>query len=301
MQSAIDFNEDKVWKRTLNLNNGQTIRQVGYGCYNIATAEPIYDAIKYGYRLLDSASYYENEELVGQQVKRAYVDFGLNREDLFVTSKVWPSEMGYEKTKAAVEASLEKMDLGYINLMLLHFPVNDDLPKEYPNHVEDRQGTWRALEEFVESGKVKSIGVSNFLPHQIETILSIAKVKPAVNQFELHPMYVETETIECCRKNGIVVQAYSPFAQWTEKLVTHPTLIKISEAHGIDVAKVIILWAVHPTNGFALLPKSATSTRIASNIQLEGLEGLLTESDMADINELAKEDMPVDWKAHDYP
>ena len=185
--------------------------------------------------------------------------------------------------------------------MFLHFPVNDDLPKDYPGHVEDRQGTWRALEEFVESGLIRSLGVSNFLSHQIEDILAIAKVKPVVNQFELHPMYVERDTIECCRQNGIVVQAYSPFAQWNQKLVSHPTLIKISEAYRIDIAKVILLWMIHPTNGFAMLPKSATAARIAGNIQLEGLEGLLTDSDIAAINELAKEDMPIEWKAHGYP
>ena len=150
--------------------------------------------------------------------------------------------------------------------MFLHFPCNEELPKDYPNHVEERHGSWKALEEFVDSGKIRRLGISNFLPIHIEDIMSIAKHKPVVNQFELHPMYVEKDTIECCRKYGIIVQAYSPFAQWNEKLVQHPTILRISESHKIDVAKVILLWMVNPSNNFAVLPKSATAERIASNI-----------------------------------
>lgn len=114
-------------------------------------------------------------------------------------------------------------------------------------------------------------------------------------------MYVEKDTIECCRKHGIIVQAYSPFAQWNEKLVKHPTILRISEGHNIDVAKVILLWMVNPSNNFAVLPKSATSARIASNIQIAHLEGVLTDQDISDINELAEENMPIEWKADGFP
>lgn len=136
--AGIEFNPDRVWKRTLELNDGHSkhqIPQVGYGCYQVTSEEPIFEAIRYGYRLLDTAAYYENEDMVGKQVKRAYAEFGLKRSDFFITSKVWPENMGYEKTKKAIESSLEKLDLEYIDLMLLHFPVNDELPKDYPNHV----------------------------------------------------------------------------------------------------------------------------------------------------------------------
>ena len=188
--------------------------------------------------------------------------------------------MGYEKTKASIEKSLVELDLEYIDLMFLHFPCNEELPKDYPHHVEERHGSWKALEEFVDSGKIKRLGISNFLPIHIEDIISIAKYRPVVNQFELHPMYVEKDTIECCRKYGIIVQAYSPFAQWNEKLVNHPTILRISEAYKIDVAKVILLWMVHPSNNFSVLPKSATTTRIASNIQIAHLESVLKEKDV---------------------
>ena len=196
---------------------------------------------------------------------------------------------------------MKKLDLEYIDLMFLHFPCNEELPKDYPHHVEERHGSWKALEEFVENGKIKRLGISNFLPIHIEDIISIAKYRPVVNQFELHPMYVEKDTIECCRKYGIIVQAYSPFAQWNEKLITHPTLVSIAEARGIDIAKVILLWMTHHSNNFALLPKSATASRIASNIQISGLENLLTDQDVSDINKLAAENMPIEWKAHGFP
>ncbi len=284
-----------------NDGSGEGLLQIGYGCYQVTSEEPIFDAIRFGYRNLDTAQCYLNEEFVGRQLKRAYSELGLKRSDFFISSKVWITEFGYEKCKAAVEFSLKQLDLEYIDLMFMHFPCNEGEAKDYPHHVEERHGAWKALEEFVESGKVKRLGISNFLTSHIEDIISIAKIRPAVNQFELHPMYVEKDTIETCRKYGILVQAYSPFAQWNEKLVTHPTLVRISKAHNIDVAKTILLWMVHPSNNFAVLPKSATAARIASNIQIGGLEGLLTEQDIQDINELSAENMPIEWKAHGYP
>ncbi len=120
--------------------------------------------------------------------------------------------MGYESTKEAVELALKKLDIGYIDLMFLHFPVNTEIPKEYPRHVEDRNDSWRAFEEFVEAGQVRHLGISNFLSHHIESLLKVAKIPPSVNQFELHPLYVEHDTIECCKAHGIIVQSYSPFA-----------------------------------------------------------------------------------------
>lgn len=235
--------------------------------------------------------------MVGRQVKRAIAELGLKREDIFISSKVWSEELGYEKTKKAVETSLELFDLGYIDLFFIHFPVNDELPKDYPNHVQDRHESWKALEEFVDAGKIRQLGVSNFLPIHIEDIFSIAKYKPVVNQFEIHPMYVENDTIEYCRKHGIQVQAYSPFAQWNESLVQHPTLVRIAQAHNIDIARTILLWMIH--HGFAMLPKSATTSRIASNIQLVGLS--LTDQEVKEIDELQKANMPIEWKAHGFP
>ena len=161
---------------------------------------------------MDTAAYYENEEAVGRQVRRAITELGLKREDLFISSKIWVDMMGYEKTTKAIETALSKLEIGYIDLMFLHFPVNDDLPVDYPNHEFDRNESWRALENFVEKGLIKHLGISNFFPHHIESLLKSAKIPPSVNQFELHPLYQELDTIECCRKHDIIVQSYSPFA-----------------------------------------------------------------------------------------
>ena len=232
VEAGIEFNADKVWKRKLTLNDGTKtfeFPQVGYGCYQVKTEESIFEAIRYGYRNIDTAQYYENEDMVNRQVKRAFTEFGLKRSDFFISTKVWCENMGYEKTKAIIKQCLENLaDLEYIDLLFIHFPVNEQHPPDYPNHVQDRHDTWRAMEEAVDAGKVKFLGVSNFFPRHIEDILSIAKYRPVVNQFELHPLYVETDTIECCKKNGIIVQAYSPFAQWNSTLIEHPTLVRIA-------------------------------------------------------------------------
>ena len=136
--------------------------QIGFGCYHIESEEPIYESIRYGYRNIDTAAYYENEKFVGRQVKRAYADFGLKRADFFISTKVFNDMMGYEKTRKAVEIALTNLDLEYIDLMFLHFPATEGLEKEDPLHVENRHGSWKALQQFVEEGKVKFLGISNF-------------------------------------------------------------------------------------------------------------------------------------------
>ncbi len=153
----------------------------------------------------------------------------------------------------------------------------------------------------MEAGSLKFIGISNFLPHHIEELLKVAKIRPVVNQFEIHPMYYEHETIACCRKHGIIVQAYSPFAQFHKTLIEHPTLQRISKEKNVDIARIILLWLLHPSNDFAILAKSQTPSRIASNIQLAGLESL-SQEDVEAINELSKcPPITICWKAHGYP
>ena len=146
----IEYKEEKVWKRTLKLNDGcgreAEIPQIGFGCYHIESEEPIYESIRYGYRNIDSAAYYQNEEFVGRQVKRAYTDFNLKRSDFFISTKVFNDMMGYENTRKAVEIALNNLDLEYIDLMFLHFPATEGLEKTDPKHVENRHGSWKALE-----------------------------------------------------------------------------------------------------------------------------------------------------------
>lgn len=162
MQSAsesIDFSAEKVWDATIELDDGERkshMRQVGYGSYQVKTEEPIYDSLRFGYRYIDTAAYYENEAAVARQVKRAYTELGLKRSDLFISSKMWCTNIGYEKAKAAITQSLTLLeDLEYIDLYFLHFPVNEEIPPEYEHHVQDRNDTWRALEEFYHAGKIR--------------------------------------------------------------------------------------------------------------------------------------------------
>eukprot|EP00347_Sterkiella_histriomuscorum_P018858 403343902 len=274
----------KVFTKTLKLNNGIEIPQVGFGCYQVEDSAPFYWALKYGYKHLDSAAFYKNEKQVGEEVKRACQDFGYKREDIFVTSKVFNDMQGYELTKKSVEQSLVNFDLGYIDMMLIHFPGTEGLEKDDPKHLENRKGSWKALEEFVDAGLVKSIGVSNYRPNHIEELMEYSRIKPVVNQFELHPLYVEHDTIETCRKHNIIVQAYSPFAQFKPTIVENEVLKDIAAKHNLDLARVVLLW--HIAKGFNVLPKSATEGRIKSNIELDGLS--LTDEDVERIDELGR-------------
>jgi diketogulonate reductase-like aldo/keto reductase len=283
-------------KRTLRMNNGIDIPQVGFGCYQVRNSEPFYWALKHGYRHLDSAVFYGNEKQIGVEVRKAYVDFGLKREDLFITTKVPTSAQGYEKARDIIKKSLANFDLGYIDLVLIHHPSSSGLKRKDPKNREQRHGTWKALEEFVDEGLVRSIGVSNFQARHIEQLMEIARIKPVINQFELHPMYVEYETIEACRVHNFLVEAYSPFAQFHKQLVEDPTILHVAKKHGIDVAKTILSYLI--SKGFIVLPKSVHEERIASNIQLEGI--VLTEEDINAIDALGKSNsLKVCWTSDD--
>ena len=207
--------------------------------------------------------------MIGNEVRKAYTDFGLKREELFITTKIPPSHQGYEKAKACIEASLKNFDLGYIDLLLIHYPGSSGLDHKDHKNIENRHATWKAMEEYVDAGLVKSIGISNFRPKHIEALLKVARIKPVVNQFELHPLYVEYDTIKACQDNNILVQAYSPFAQFNKKLVEHEVILKISKRTGIDVARLLLVYLL--SKGFVVLPKSEHEERIKHNILLEGL------------------------------
>ena len=279
------------------MSNGLSIPQVGFGCYQVLNSDPFFWAIKYGYRHLDTAACYDNEEMVGEAVRRAVKELGLKREDLMVTSKVMNDHMGYELTKKSTEESLRKLDIGYLDIMLIHFPGTEGLPFDDPRHSENRKGSWKALEEFVDAGLIRSIGVSNYRPHHIEELMEHSRIKPVINQLELHPLYVELDTIATCRKHNIIVQAYSPFAQGKARLLEHPLLKELSAKYSLDVGRVILLW--HIANDFNVLPKSATESRVQTNILLDGLA--LSAEDVARIDALSKtESFKVEWDPKDY-
>jgi len=286
-----------VFTRLQKLSNGFSIPQVGFGCYQVLSGDPFFWAIKYGYRHLDTAACYDNEVQVGEAVRRAVAELGLRREELMVTSKVMNDHMGYELTKKSAHESLRKLDVGYLDVMLVHFPGTEGLPFDDPRHAENRKGSWRALEEFVDSGLIRSIGVSNYRPHHLEELMAHSRIKPVINQVELHPLYVEQDTIDACRKHGILVQAYSPFAQGKARLLEHPVLLELSAKHRLNVGRVILLW--HLAKDFNVLPKSATEARVRDNILLDGLS--LDPEDVARIDEMGRnESFKVEWDPKEY-
>lgn len=259
------------------LNNGCKIPCVGFGTWQTPDGETaiqsVLAAIKAGYRHIDTAAAYGNEKGVGDAVKKS----GINRDELFITTKLWNSERGYEKTLAAFESSMEKLQLDYLDLYLIHWPAAKGDPTEWQKINLD---TWRAFEHFYETKRVKAIGVSNFLPHHLAPLVRDAKIKPMVDQIEFHPGYMQKEAVEFCNANNILVEAWSPLG--TGKMLSNPTLMKIAEKYGKSVAQLCIRWCLQ--NNTLPLPKSITPSRIEENAKVFDFE--VTGEDMAEINEM---------------
>ena len=231
----------------ITLANGVRMPQLGYGVYQVAAAETercVADAIRVGYRSIDTAQAYHNEEGVGNAVRKS----GLPREDFFLTTKVWISNGGYEKAKASIDESLAKLQTDYIDLLLIHQPFND------------YYGTWRAMEEAYKAGKLRAIGVSNFRPHHLKALLE-TEVAPMVNQIEFHPGCQQRETLAFCRDHGILVEAWSPLGRG--RVLDHPTLTAIAQNHGKTPAQICLRWCLE--QGVLPLPKSVTPARMAEN------------------------------------
>lgn len=191
---------------------------------------------------------------------------------MFFASKIFFDSYGYEKTKANIEKSLESFDStgeGYIDLMVINFPGAKGLRKNDPKNMELRHDSWKCLEEYVFKGHIKNIGVSNFRRNHLDALLNIASIKPVLNQMEVHPLYIDQDTIDACREHEILVQSYSPFGNNNKTVLEHPTLIQIANAHNIDVGRVILLWNL--AKGFCVIPKSTNEGRLKSNIMLDGL------------------------------
>lgn len=261
----------KSLQDTFTLHNGVKMPGFGLGVYKAADGEEVINAIKYavnaGYRAVDTAALYFNEDGVGEAIKQC----GLPREELFITTKVWNSDQGYESTLEAFEKSRRKLDVDYIDLYLIHWPVK-----------EKYKETWRAMEELYRAGKVRAIGVSNFHQHHIEDLMTTAEIKPMVNQIELHPLLSQVELRDYCRSQDIVVTAWSPLGR--AHLFEEPVLVKIAEKHNKSVAQVILRW--HIQNEVMVIPKSAHEHRIIENGDIFDFE--LNRSDMEAINTLNK-------------
>ncbi len=261
--------------KTIQLNNGVHIPAIGYGTYKTAENDVsiILSAIECGYRLLDTASIYKTEQQTGAAIRES----GIPREEITVISKVWRNDLGYHKTKEAFAKSLKQTGLNYLDLYLIHWPAN---ARNFNNWQKTNAETWRAMEELLEEGKIKSIGVSNFWPEHLEALLDSAKIKPAVNQIEFHPGYWQPETTKYCREKEIVLQAWSPLARG--RIFGNEILIEIANRHQKTVSQIALRWIVQ--QGVIPIPKAASKERMNENFDIFNFA--LSDEEMELINNL---------------
>lgn len=252
------------------LANGIKMPMVGLGVFQVEDLkqceQSVLDALNAGYRLIDTAESYMNEEAVGSAVNKS----GLARDEVFITSKIWVSNFGYEKTKKAYEAGLKRLGIEYMDLILLH------------QSLSDYYGAWRALEELYKEGKVRAIGVSNFYPERLTDLCMNAEIKPMVNQIECHPFFQRTTDLECAEHFGVALEAWAPFAEGGRGIFTNEVLTEIAKSHGKTVAQVILRWNVQ--RGVVVIPKSVHKERIEENINI--FDFILTNEEMQKISTL---------------
>lgn len=244
--------------QTIKLHNGIEMPMEGFGVFQVSDLSvcerAVSDAIATGYRLIDTASSYKNETAVGAAIRKS----GVPREDFFVTSKAFINEMGYERTKAAFQRTLDNLGFDYLDLYLVHMPFGD------------YYGAWRAMEELYKEGRIRAIGVSNFQSDRIIDLCYTADIKPMVNQLELHPFYQREEELDILREYGIVPQAWAPFAEGMNGMFTNPVLKGIAKRHGKTVAQIILRWNVQ--RGVGIIPKSVHRNRMEENLDIWDFE-----------------------------
>ena len=253
----------------ITLNNGQKIPQLGFGVYCIPPAETeqcVLEALKIGYRHIDTAHMYGNEKEVGSAIKKS----GIPRNEIFITSKLWVSEYGEGKTLQAIDKMLKRLDLVYIDLILLHFPFNDYM------------GAYKDLEKAYEQGKVKSIGISNFENQKLEELCDAAKIKPVLNQIELHPYFQQKNIRERMEKVNVKTEGWAPLGEAKTNLFNEDAINKVAIKYKKTPAQIILRW--HIQSGFITIPKSVRVERIKENFEIFDFE--LTPEEMNDINKL---------------
>lgn len=266
------------------LANGNKMPMLGLGVFQVPDYEQcrqsVADAFEAGYRLIDTAESYRNEEAVGDAFRAS----GLRRDEVFITSKIWISNFGYERTRKAYEAALKRLGMEYMDLLLLH------------QSLSDYYGAWRALEELYQEGKVKAIGVSNFYPERLADLCMNAEIKPMVNQIECHPFFQRETDIECARHFGVAVEAWAPFAEGGRGIWTNDVLSGIAKAHGRTAAQVILRWNIQ--RGVVVIPKSVHKERLEENIRV--FDFVLTDGEMEQISALEEGHTEIidhyDWR-----
>ncbi|MET3194733.1 aldo/keto reductase [Bacillus sp. OAE603] len=266
-------------KDTTKLYNGVEMPWIGLGVFKVNDGEEVVQSVKAalsnGYKSIDTAAIYGNEEGVGQAIK----DSNIPREELFITTKLWNSDQGYESTLNAFETSIQKLGLDYLDLYLIHWPGKDKYKE-----------TWKAFEKLYKDGRVRAIGVSNFQIHHLEDLMSSSEIKPMVNQVEYHPHLTQSELLSFCKKEGIQLEAWSPLKQG--QLLKDPTLEEIARKYNKSVAQVILRWDLQ--NGVVTIPKSIKEHRIIENANI--FDFYLEDEDMERISGLN-----IDSRAGSHP
>lgn len=254
----------------ITLNNGIKMPMEGFGVFQVPDPvqckQTVLDAIESGYRLIDTAAAYMNEEAVGVAIQKSSV----KRSDLFITTKLWVQDASYEGAKKAFEASLKKLGLEYLDLYLIHQPMGDYM------------GAWRAMEELYKEGAIRAVGVCNCYPHVLADICETVEVVPAVNQIELHPFFQQADALKLMKEYKIIPEAWGPFAEGNHGIFTHPVLTAIGEKYGKTAAQVALRWNVQ--RGVVVIPKSVHKNRMEQNMDI--WDFTLSDADMAEIAKL---------------
>lgn len=254
----------------ITLNNGIKMPVLGFGVFQVPDAaqceQAVLDAIESGYRLIDTAAAYMNEEAVGAAIKKCKVP----RNELFITTKLWVQDAGYDAAKKAFDTSLSKLGLEYLDLYLIHQPMGD------------YTGAYRAMEELYKEGRIRAIGVCNFYPHVLADLCETVEVIPAVNQVELHPFFSQEDALKLMKEYGVVPEAWGPFAEGKHGIFTHPVLTAIGAKYGKSAAQVALRWNVQ--RGVVVIPKSTHKERIVQNMDV--WDFALSDGDMAEIAKL---------------
>lgn len=254
----------------VTLNNGNKMPLEGFGVFQITDPleceKVVLQALENGYRLIDTAAAYFNEQAVGQAIRKSQIA----RQEIFVTTKLWIQDYGYDNAKKAIDTCLENLGLEYIDLILLHQAFGD------------YYGAYRALEDAYKGGKIKAIGVANFYPDRLVDLCMNMEITPAVNQIECHPFFQREEDIKIAQEYGVQIEAWGPFAEGGHNIFQHPVLIKIGEKYGKSAAQVVLRWNIQ--RGVIVIPKSVHENRIRENIDIWDFE--LSERDMNEIRQL---------------